>query len=144
MKLRFNLQKQIAIQNKCVLLMYMMLSSVLCKSQFQGTLGGGSSSGSLGSSSTLGSSTTLRNMNSHYIIQGKDNVFAKPITLSGQLSAQANTFGGSPGPPGPGIGGGTSDPDAVPIDGGLSVLVAAGVAYHVRKKKERKTENNRE
>lgn len=33
---------------------------------------------------------------------------------------------------------GTTDPDAVPIDGGLSLLVAAGVGYGAKKMKERK------
>ncbi len=40
--------------------------------------------------------------------------------------------------PGPG-----GDPDAtVPIDGGLSFLAAAGVAYSVKKIKERRRKNN--
>ncbi|MDQ6756674.1 MAG: hypothetical protein M3004_07040 [Bacteroidota bacterium] len=41
-------------------------------------------------------------------------------------------------------GGPGGDPDAVPVDGGLSILAAAGVAYSVKKikdfKKKRKSE----
>jgi hypothetical protein len=33
---------------------------------------------------------------------------------------------------------GDVDPDAVPLDGGLSLLVAAGVGYGAKKMKERK------
>ncbi len=33
-------------------------------------------------------------------------------------------------------GGGAGDPDAAPIDGGLSLLVAAGVGYSAKKVKE--------
>ncbi len=39
----------------------------------------------------------------------------------------------------PGFG---DDTDDVPIDGGLSLLVASGVGYGIRKIKERKTKNN--
>ena len=38
-------------------------------------------------------------------------------------------------------GSGSGDPDAVPIDGGLSLLVAAGVGYGAKKLKERKKES---
>ena len=34
------------------------------------------------------------------------------------------------------------DPDDVPIDGGLSLLVAAGAAYGVKKYREHKKKNN--
>ena len=35
-------------------------------------------------------------------------------------------------------GSGSGDPDAVPIDGGFSLLVAAGVGYGAKKLKERR------
>ena len=35
-------------------------------------------------------------------------------------------------------GSGSGDPDSVPIDGGLSLLVAAGVGYGAKKLKERR------
>lgn len=138
MKSVFNNYKFKVNRDKALMLLVMMITVLTSKAQFQGSLGGGSSSGSLGSSSSLGSS--------HYTIQGKDNVFAKPIQLSGQASqsnqgAQANVFGG-PGQPGGGSSGGiTGDPQPIPIDGGLSVLLAAGVAYHLKRKKERQSEN---
>lgn len=37
---------------------------------------------------------------------------------------------------------GDVDPDAVPLDGGLSLLVAAGVGYGAKKMKERKNKVN--
>lgn len=40
----------------------------------------------------------------------------------------------------PGFG---DDVDDVPVDGGLSLLVAAGVGYGVKKIKERKTNNKK-
>jgi hypothetical protein len=42
-----------------------------------------------------------------------------------------------PGDPGAGNGGSNGEPDA-PIDGGLSLLVAAGVGYGAKKMKDRK------
>jgi hypothetical protein len=36
---------------------------------------------------------------------------------------------------------GDVDPDAVPLDGGLSLLVAAGVGYGAKKMKERKNKS---
>jgi hypothetical protein len=39
------------------------------------------------------------------------------------------------------LGGGEGDPDA-PIDGGVSLLIAAGIGYGIKKNKERKNNNN--
>ena len=45
---------------------------------------------------------------------------------------------GTPGDPGGGAGGGTGDPDGVPIDGGLSLLLAAGAGYGANKLRKNK------
>ena len=55
-------------------------------------------------------------------------VLLTPILLLAQTPPADNPFGGS----------GTADPDAAPIDGGLSLLVAAGVGYGAKKLKERR------
>lgn len=41
-------------------------------------------------------------------------------------------------PQGNGYGAGGGDPDSAPIDGGLSLLVAAGVGYGAKKMKEKR------
>ena len=41
-------------------------------------------------------------------------------------------------------GGELGDPDAVPIDGGLSLLLAAGVGYGIKKVHERKKKHNQQ
>jgi len=38
----------------------------------------------------------------------------------------------------PGGNGGSGDPDDVPVDGGISILVAAGVGYGVKKVREKR------
>lgn len=48
-----------------------------------------------------------------------------PILASAQIDNPNDTNGGL-------------DPDGLPIDGGLSLLVAAGVGYGAKKMKERK------
>lgn len=40
-------------------------------------------------------------------------------------------------------GGPGGDPDAVPVDGGLSILAAAGVAYGVKKIRDYRKKNNK-
>ena len=45
---------------------------------------------------------------------------------------------GTPGDPGGGAGGGTGDPDGVPVDGGLSLLLAAGAGYGANKLRKNK------
>jgi len=52
-------------------------------------------------------------------------VMLVPILASAQLDDPNGTNGGL-------------DPDGLPIDGGLSLLVAAGVGYGAKKMKERK------
>ena len=56
-------------------------------------------------------------------------------STSSSSSSSNSTYAG-PGSPGGGgtVGGGTSDPDPVPIDGGVSILMVVGVAYHLKKK----------
>jgi len=58
------------------------------------------------------------------------------LLMTNQLHAQTITD------PGEGNGGGDGDPDNVPIDGGISLLVAAGVGYGAKKMKERKAKVN--
>ena len=56
-------------------------------------------------------------------------VLLTPMLLLAQAPPPAdNPFSGS----------GTTDPDAAPIDGGLSLLVAAGVGYGAKKLKEKR------
>ena len=58
------------------------------------------------------------------------------LALSETVLAQS-TGGPTPGGPGPGPGPGT-DPTAIPLDGGISLLLAGGVAYGVKHLRSRR------
>ena len=52
-------------------------------------------------------------------------------------SGSSNSTYGAPGNPGGGTGTGVGgvEPDPVPIDGGVSILLVVGVAYHLKQKR---------
>lgn len=65
----------------------------------------------------------------------------KCILLSGLLCTATGSWAQSPGPGGPVPSDPppTTDPTAVPIDGGASLLLAGGAAYGLRKLRQRRT-----
>lgn len=67
-------------------------------------------------------------------------VLLSGILLAGTLAAQAQlpgNGGNTGGPPAP-VPAPQADPTAVPIDGGASLLLASGVAYGLRRLRQRR------
>lgn len=81
----------------------------------------------------------MKNIVTTVILQMQNPQFIKAVYCLGfMLVILMNGLHAQVGDPGAGNPGANGEPDAAPIDGGLSLLVAAGVGYGAKKMKERK------